>query len=812
MLLRRLMVAVLAFVLVLLRAPVVRAGDAARAPREILVGMRDDPSRILPLSQQIYTFGYAMSFDARTRCVRVKLHQGVSVETAIAALQRRGDVQYAEPNFERRVCATPNDAQWSALWGLRKIGADQAWGIWLPHQTAVIAVLDTGAQVSHPDLANQMYRNGSNAVIGYNTINNSTDVSDGHSHGTHCCGTAAAQVNNGVGIAGVAGWQGDANTAGTTAIRIMPVKVLSDSGSGWDSDIAEGITWAADNGADVISMSLGGPSFSNTVNSAVQYAWGKGCVIVAAAGNSGSSSPSYPAAYSNVLSVAASDSNDKLTSFSNYGTWVKIAAPGSGIYSTIPASSYGYKDGTSMACPHVAGAAALLVAQNPSLSNSAIVSILTGNVDGYTPYASGRTIASGAGRMNVYKALLAAGNGKPVLKSLSLAPSTVAGGGATTLKVELSAAAGAGGEVVSLGSSDPSLLPVSSSVTVTQGATSASVSLTAGSAASDAVVTITATYQSASKTAVLNVRQALVLLDLDGSSGPDCLRQRSTTGAVDYWLLSGTTIASSGSVSAGGDKNLKLIATPDWNDDGRPDTLLQSTATGKLDYWLLNGTTIVSTGTIWNGGDANWRIVATPDLNGDAHPDLVWQLATTGKVTYWLMSGTSAASSGTFWNGGDAAWRVIGTPDLNADGKPDLLWQSSRNGSLTYWTLSGTTRIANGTLWAGGDAAWRVIGTPDLNGDGRPDLLWQSASNGKLTYWLMNGVAQVASGTLWNGGDATWKVIGTPDLNGDGKADLLWQQTSTSKATFWLLDQCTSTATGTISSGGDSSWKIVSLP
>src|SRR5262249_23288506 len=148
----------------------------------------------------------------------------------------------------------------------------------------------------------------------------------------------------------------------------------------------------------------GGDNYSSTLDNAVQYAWGKGCVIVAAAGNSGTTQYEYPAALPHVISVAATDSTDTLTVFSNYGSWVKVAAPGGNIYSTLPGSSYAFKSGTSMACPHVAGEAALIWSHSPQLFNSQVANLVTSKVDHYNPY-SGRTIAPGAGRINVFRAL-----------------------------------------------------------------------------------------------------------------------------------------------------------------------------------------------------------------------------------------------------------------------------------------------------------------------------------------------------------------------------------------------------------------------
>jgi len=164
-------------------------------------------------------------------------------------------------------------------------------------------------------------------------------------------------------------------------VKLMPVKVLDSAGSGTDASVADGITWAADHGARVISMSLGSSSSSSAISNAVQYAWSRGCLIVAAAGNAGSSNFFYPAAYANVISVASTDSSDTISSFSNWGSWVKVAAPGSNIYSTYLGTGYATMSGTSMATPHVAGAAALLCAANSNLSVNQLRALIAFNGD-----------------------------------------------------------------------------------------------------------------------------------------------------------------------------------------------------------------------------------------------------------------------------------------------------------------------------------------------------------------------------------------------------------------------------------------------
>ena len=250
-------------------------------------------------------------------------------------------VAYAEPNFMAEALDSPDDPLFESQWGMVKVQAPQAWEVTTGSSSINIAILDTGVDLDHPDLANK--------VISNVNFSNSATMDDVHGHGTHVAGIAAAMTNNGVGVAGL----------GYTA-TIMNVKVLGDTGAGAYSWIVSGIIWAVDNGAEVINMSLGGSSASSTLEAAINYAWSKGVVVVAAAGNYGNTAPLYPAYYTNCIAVAATDSLDRLAGWSNYGDWVDVAAPGVGIYATLKNNGYGYKSGTSMASPHVAGLAALV--------------------------------------------------------------------------------------------------------------------------------------------------------------------------------------------------------------------------------------------------------------------------------------------------------------------------------------------------------------------------------------------------------------------------------------------------------------------
>ena len=299
------------------------------------------------------------------------------VAEVVAQLNQSSAVEFAEPNYLVQTADTiPNDPNWSNQYGPANIQAPQAWDITTGSSAVVIAVIDTGAALSHPDLASKIWTNPgetgggkeTNGVDddgdgyiddwrGWDFVNGDNNPQDDNGHGTHVAGIAAAASNNGVGVAGVA-W----------GARVMPLKVLDNTGSGSESNVAAAMIWAANHGARIINLSLGGSSPSSVMEDAVTYAYLNGVTVVAAAGNENTLGVLYPAAYDNALAVASTNASNNRSSFSNYGPEIDLAAPGSGIYSTVPTGSctfcrsdgYNTLSGTSMATPHVAGVAALL--------------------------------------------------------------------------------------------------------------------------------------------------------------------------------------------------------------------------------------------------------------------------------------------------------------------------------------------------------------------------------------------------------------------------------------------------------------------
>jgi len=367
--------------------------------------------------------------------LHLKLPEGMTTSQAMAAMQQDSRVDYVIPNSVYTLDdppapptppqtpappTTPNDLK-KELWGLHNTGqtggtadadidAPEAWTKTTGNPNGpLIAVIDTGIDYKHPDLANNIWTNpgeiagdgidnDGNGVIddvhGYNAFANTGDPMDGHSHGTHCAGTIAGEGNNDQGVVGV-NWKA----------RLMPVKIFSDGGSTNSAAIVRGILYATKNGARVTSNSWGG----GVADQAIQDAFKNSPALhIMAAGNSGSNNdvrPHYPSSYDldNNIAVAATDHNDKLASFSCYGEKsVDLAAPGVTIYSTIPGGGYANKSGTSMATPHVTGAAGLLLAHDPTMSNDELKTRL---LEGADKLDSLQGKVATAGRLNINNAL-----------------------------------------------------------------------------------------------------------------------------------------------------------------------------------------------------------------------------------------------------------------------------------------------------------------------------------------------------------------------------------------------------------------------
>ena len=404
--------------------------DAQTIPGDLLVGFQSDVSAA---DQQKILKDVGADEKKSFKQIHGSLAHLASgdVDAAIAKLRRDPRVRYAEPNHVITIDSVPNDPAFANTWGLNNTGqtingapgtpdadidAPEAWNVTTGSPNVTVAVIDTGVDWSHPDLSSQIWvnpgencpgchtdgiDNDHNGFVddwhGWDFANNDNNPTDDHGHGTHVSGTIGAAGNNGIGVAGI-NWN----------VRIMPVKFLNAQGSGTDANAVSAVLYAAQNGADVMNNSWADTVYSQALADAITVADQHNSLFVAAAGNNGTdndSTPTYPASYDmpNVVSVAATDNTDNRAFFSNTGRRsVDLGAPGVDIYSTWPGGNYQYLSGTSMATPHVTGAAALAKAAFPSASAAGLKALLLSTVD---PKPSLATTTSSGGRLNIGNAV-----------------------------------------------------------------------------------------------------------------------------------------------------------------------------------------------------------------------------------------------------------------------------------------------------------------------------------------------------------------------------------------------------------------------
>lgn len=413
-------------------------------------------SKFGSISKILYKYGvtkaykpfYQATDDAKLPyVVKFEFSQFSAVNSFMEEMRAIPGVEYSEKVPLMKIDATPNDFSIStASVHLNQINAQNAWNVFNGNSNIVVAIVDNAVMWTHSDLVGNTYTNTieANGTIGvdddgngYIDDLNGYDVADNDNnavptntlmdHGTHCAGIAGARTDNGSGIASI-GWN----------IKILPVKCTYTSTTAINNGYG-GIIYAARANARIISCSWGGSGSSATEQSVVNYAWNRGCIVIASAGNNGTTVQNYPGAYNNVYCVANVGTNNVKASSSSYGSWVDISAPGQTIYSTLPSAgsgTYGYKSGTSMACPLVAGLAGLMLSKCSYMTRTDVLNCISSTaVNIYTIVANNTYSASsqlGAGRIEAYQAMLCAAsftNALPVANfyasQLSSCPNTL---------------------------------------------------------------------------------------------------------------------------------------------------------------------------------------------------------------------------------------------------------------------------------------------------------------------------------------------------------------------------------------------------
>ncbi|AZZ35271.1 subtilase [Bdellovibrio sp. qaytius] len=397
-------------------------------PGEFVVKLKPGMMRMTTQALSTQLNGFVTQKISGQDIVVVKKAVFQTNDSAIKSLNENPMVEIAEPNYIYKISKTPTDPMYSQTWGLGNIGqadpknqvgvagvdinAEKAWEIQTGTREKIVAIIDTGIDYTHPDLAENMWvneaeKNGQpgvdddgNGVVddiyGYNAITGTGNMKDDQGHGSHCAGTIGARANNGIGVAGV-NWN----------VRMMGVKFLDAGGSGSLADAIKAIDYATKMGANVMSNSWGGGGFSQTLLDAIKRSNDAGAVFIAAAGNeynNNDNSPTYPSTYQvdNVISVAAIDNRGAKADFSNYGKkTVHLGAPGVNVMSTT-GGKYASFSGTSMATPHVAGVAALLWANEPNLTAAEIKARLVATT---RPLASMKGKTRTGGMVDAYGAL-----------------------------------------------------------------------------------------------------------------------------------------------------------------------------------------------------------------------------------------------------------------------------------------------------------------------------------------------------------------------------------------------------------------------
>jgi len=515
----------------------VGAGSASAAPKG---GAPADPHSIL------------VKFDRSAHSVVVKLKPGESVGQALATYQSNPNVAYAEANVieQAQTLSAPNDPSYSSQWSLATTHALAGWDTYPGSYAAPatpqppIAIVDSGVDSTHPDLAHVDTADGANCLSG--TCASSTALDD-YGHGTHVAGIAAASANNLTGIAGVA-----------YDAPLIPVKVLDSTGSGSAAGVAAGITWAADHGARVINLSLGSTSYSQTVCDAVTYALSKNALVVAAAGNNGSTTPFYPAACPGAVGVGATDSTDAVPYWSNTGSAnVFVTAPGVNILSTYMGGGYATESGTSMAAPFVSGLAELLMAQSSSRTPGDVERILasTSTKAGSLAYGSDPkgtctgcswNASYGYGRVNVYNALTGTTSTGPDFAVVaSPASLSVTQGGSATSTISLSNLNGFKGTVTLSTSGAPTGTTAKLSRTSLSGTTTATltVATTTSTPAGSYTVTVKGVSGSLTHTSTVTLTVAAPVPDFKLSASPTAYSVRHGSATTKAYKI---TIAPSG--------------------------------------------------------------------------------------------------------------------------------------------------------------------------------------------------------------------------------------------------------------------------
>jgi hypothetical protein len=616
----------------------------------------------------------------------LRMHAVSASSDAVAALRADARVASVEADRSRGAEADPSDSLYPDQWALRRIGWDQVFGTSIGG-SAIVAILDTGVDGSQPELAGKL-------VAGTSLLGTSATI-DPNGHGTAMAGIIAAGTDNASGIAGV----------GYDGVSIMPVTVLGPDGLGRDSDVIEGLVWAADHGADVALMAFSATGYSSALQASVDYAWSKGVVLVAATGNDGSSSAAFPAGDRGVVGVSNTDQSDTLNASSNYGADTFLAAPGTDIVTIVPGGGTTSVTGTSASAAHVAAAAALLRAADGSLSNGAIVGRLARTAD-----AVGTVAQTGNGRLNLARAF--ADTSTEAVKPAGAAP--VGDGGPF---VGPYAAAGNGVVRITVRDSVTTAVIAGATVICTAGCNGSGNS---GITNASGIAQFTVNYPGNSATVTLQASAtgytpnsaAVLVTNSNGSANP---------ATATIFLTPANTAPTANAQSVTTDEDVAMLITLTGSD------AQQCELTFSIETAPLHGTLSLITNQACAGGTPNSdgaQITYTPAPNYSGPDSITFKVndgttdSTSETVTIavtavndapvnHLPGGQSTAEdTALVFSSGDA--NQISVTDVDAGASPVKISLSATNGSLT---LSGVASLVFTTGDGTADGAMVFSGT-----------------------------------------------------------------------------------------------------
>ncbi|MGI5246061.1 FG-GAP-like repeat-containing protein [Dactylosporangium sp. CA-139066] len=686
----------------------------------------------------------------------VKVTAAGAATDLLREMRKDSAVASVSLDYRRTMSAAPNDPAYVYNYQgyLNTVRLPQAWDRTKGSTDQIIAVVDSGVDAKHEDLAGR-------TVAGYNAITNVPTAAnantDDNGHGTMVAGIAAANTNNGIGVAGVA-WNG----------RVMPVKVLDSQGNGYDSDIAKGIVWAADHGAKIINLSLGGPGDSSVLHDAVTYATGKGSLVVVAAGNTGDNTPQYPAAYPEVLAVAATDGAGKLTDFSSWGDWVDVAAPGFDIVSSYPGQQYYIGAGTSFSAPIVSGVAALIRGANPAMTPAQLITTIKSTARdagprGFDPYY-------GAGVLDALNAV--GGPWAPEFAQPALGPDEPndVPARATAFTTSITGTIGIEGDVDWYRFDSASQRAVTVRVTPPTYDGNVGQNFDPVLAVYDKDLRLIGTADSQDPTATEKLSFTLgvgtyyvAVHNYNGAADT-----RPYTVAIDS--APSTQFEPAQSTKTG--SWAQSVAIGDVTGDGRNDVILATTYyfDAVNDYKLFvfaqtaDGSLAppVKYSTQLQYSDSAG--LAVLDANGDGRLDVA--LATGAGVQIFLQTQAGVLSDNGILPGTTAASHLVAA-DMDADGDADLVVVGSSGIVLLTQGPAGTFAASTVSTSSSGE-----VEVGDVDGDGRADVVGFQAGTVNVYHHTVDG---------WNRTDHNAIVgywpsiegIEVADVTGDGKADVI---------------------------------------